>query len=64
MGATSRTECQRLQRVRGQYRGCLVELAVQRRFAATDVIIVHRWQIIVHQGERVDELNSCCGRIE
>ena len=45
-------------------RGVLTERAVARRPAATQVVIVHRRQVVVEQGVRVDELQRRCGRQE
>ncbi len=47
MGQNFKGECQ--QRIASQYRRRLVKFFVRRGFAAPQFIIIHRWQIIMHQ---------------
>jgi hypothetical protein len=57
-------ERERLQCVRGEDRRGLVELAVHRGLAAPQVVVVHRRQVVVHQRERVQQLDRSGRGIE
>jgi len=54
-------EGQSLQGVAGQDGGRLVELLVTRGFATPEIIVVHRWQIVVDQRISVHEFNGTRG---
>jgi hypothetical protein len=43
----------------GEDRRRLVELAMQRRHAAAQVVVIHSGKIIVHQRECMDEFDRC-----
>ena len=57
-------ECEHLQRVAREDRGRLVEGAVRRRPAATQVVVVHRGQVVVHERIGVDQLDGRRRRVE
>jgi hypothetical protein len=42
-------EGERLQRIAGEDGGGLVKGTVAARFAAPQVVIIHRWQVVVDQ---------------
>jgi hypothetical protein len=53
-----------LQRIGRQYCRGLIELPVDRGFAAAQVVVVHRREIIMHQRKRMDEFDRRGRRIE
>ncbi len=49
VGVAQHLESLGQERITGEDRGCLVELAVGRGLAATQIVIVHRRQVVMHQ---------------
>jgi len=62
--ACEHREGQSLQGITGQYRGPFIEGAVAARAPATQIVVVHRRQVIMNQAVGVDELHGGGGSIE
>jgi len=57
-------EGEHLQRVADENGGCFVEGAMTGGPAAAQIVIVHRWQIIVHERVRMNQFDCACGAVE
>jgi hypothetical protein len=54
-------ECQSEKRVAGQDGGCFAEFFVVGGFAAAEVVVVERGEVVVNQRVRVDEFDGARG---
>ena len=66
-GLDGNFKCLREQRVTGENRNALAEDFVIREFASAIIVVVHRWQIVVHQRIGMDAFDGagerkCVGR--
>ncbi len=57
-------ERQRLQGIAGEYGHRFAENDMASRLAAAQRVVIHRWQVVVNQRVRVDQLHGACCRIE